>query len=107
MFDLNSTLTQLGLRYEDLKLEERETLNNWMQALGKNALSIPRIKEYIHSMRDGVEQELTKVGHNSKEDIFLKARLRNYMLLESFLDSPERAKKAIEQSLQGIANRRT
>jgi hypothetical protein len=99
---LNEILEKVGLKYEDLKKEERETLNNWVKSLQQNALSVDKVKEYIGAMRDTVEQELTQVGHNSKEDIFLKARLRNYMLLEAFLSTPEKAKQALDRALAGL-----
>ena len=99
---MDDLLKQYGLKYEDLNPVERETLNTWLAALKQGQLSIEKIKDYIATMRDSVEQELTKIGHESKQDIFLKARLRNYMLLEAFLLTPERAKKMMEKSLSGI-----
>jgi len=99
---IEELLQRTGLKYEDLNKAERETLDSWMQSLSKNELTLAGVKSYIVSMRDSVEQELTQVGHNSKQDIFLKARLRNYMLLEGFLSTPERAKQAIEKAISGI-----
>ena len=100
---ISDILEKYGLKYEDLKAEELDTLNSWMTALGKNKVTVETIKTYIAAMRNSVEQELTKVGHESKQDIFLKARLRNYMLLEAFLYTPERAKKALESAISGLA----
>ena len=99
---MDEILKKYGLKYEDLNPIKRETLNTWINALQQGQLSIEKIKDYIQIMRDSVEQELTKIGHESKQDIFLKARLRNYMLLEGFLTTPERAKKMMEKSLSGI-----
>lgn len=100
--DTDKILEKLGLKYEDLNNIEKETLNNWMESLQKNQLSVETLKSYILSMRDSVENELTKAENGSKQDIFLKARLRNYMLLEAFLTSPEKAKAALERSLSGM-----
>ena len=99
-------LRKHGLKYEDLNAVEKETLNTWVAALQEGQLTTEKIKDYLHAMRDSVEQELTKIGHETKQDIFLKARLRNYMLLEALLSSPERAKAQMEKSLSGIANRK-
>jgi len=99
---MDEILSKFGLKYGDLEKDEKETLKTWMEALSKNELNLEKVREYLSSMRSSVEQELTKVGHNTKEDIFMKARLRNYMLLEAFLSTPERAKKAIEQALMGM-----
>lgn len=99
---LDEILEKFGLKYEDLKPLEKETLFSWMEALKKNELTVEKVKDYIAAMRDTVEQELTQVGHNSKQDLFLKARLRNYMLLEAYLSTPDRAKKMIERQLSGL-----
>ena len=102
---MDKLLEKAGLKYEDLSAVERETLNTWMEALQKGQLSVEKIKEYIVSMREAVEQELAKSDLGSKQDLFLKARLRNYMLLDSFLSTPERAKEQIENAIQGMVRR--
>lgn len=99
---MDKILERLGLNYSDLSSAERETLHSWVQSLETNELTVDKIREYVGAMRDSVEQELTKTDHNSKQDIFLKARLRNYMLLEGFLSTPERARRAIELQLNSI-----
>lgn len=103
---IDDILTKFDVKFDDLNTAERETLNTMLESLQKKQLTVEKIKEYIGVMRDSVEMELTKIGHESKQDIFLKARLRNYMLLESFLASPEKARLAIERSLQGIKPRK-
>jgi len=102
---MDELLEKFGLKYDDLSLEERETLNVWTDAIQKGAVSVDKIKQYLSAMRDGVEQELCKTGHNSKQDIFLKARLRNYMLLEAFLSTPERAKEQLERAVAGLVSK--
>jgi hypothetical protein len=103
---LDELLERYGLKYNDLNNLEKETLNTWMEALQKSQLSLEKVKEYISMLKEGVEQELTKSDLGSKQDLFLKARLRNYILLDAFLTSPEKAKKQIESALSGIAGRR-
>jgi histidyl-tRNA synthetase len=99
---IDDLLQKTGLKYEDLNVAERETLQSWMEALGKNQLNLESVKQYITSMKESVEQELTKTDLNTKQDLFLKARLRNYMLLEAFLSTPERAKKALDKAISGL-----
>lgn len=103
---IDEILTKFNLKYEDLNHAERETLNSWMGALQNGQITVEKVRDYIASMRDSVEQELTKTGHDSKQDIFLKARLRNYMLLESFLISPEKARRSLERAVASIAPRK-
>ena len=97
-------LQKVGLKYEDLTTAERNTLMEWNRSLQTKQLTIDAIKNHIHAMRFAVERELTETGHNSKQDLFLKARLRNYMLLEAFMDSPEKAKEALDKALSGLVS---
>ena len=103
---MDKLLEKVGLKYDDLSAVERETLNTWMEALQKGQVSVEKIKEYITGMKEAVEQELTKHDLGSKQDLFLKARLRNYMLLEGFLSTPEKAKQQIENAISGIVGRK-
>jgi hypothetical protein len=102
---MDNILKQFGLTYEDLSKDEIKTLNQWNSDLDSNKLTLERVKDYIGAMRFSVEEELVKIGHESKQDIFLKARLRNYMLLEGFLDTPKKAREAIERQLRGLVNK--
>jgi len=101
---VDDLLSKVGLTYDELKPVEKETLNTWLQALQQSELNVGVIKQYLATMRDGVEQELTKTGNTKDQDIFLKARLRNYMLLEAFLSTPEKAKQQMEKAVSGLAN---
>ena len=103
---INEILEKAGLKFDDLNANERETLFTWEEALAKSQISVEKVKTYINSMKAAVEQELTTAGLNSKQDLFLKARLRNYMLLEGFLSSPERAKEALDRAVAGLVSKR-
>jgi hypothetical protein len=99
---IDEILERLGLKYEDLNSAEKETLHNWLEQLSSKKLTIDNVKLNIRQMIFGVEQELTKTDHNTKQDLFLKARLRNYIILEAFLESSEKAKKALEMQLERL-----
>jgi hypothetical protein len=103
---IDQLLERVGLKYEDLSVVEKETLNSWLEVLQKGHLSVKKVKEYINSMKEAVEKELTKSDLGSKQDLFLKARLRNYILLDSFLTTPEKAKEEIENIISGLVERR-
>lgn len=72
-------------------------------------LTIGSLKEHITSMKKFVETELTNEKmerfsfwsflFNFKKEYALKSRLRNYMLLEDLLLSPERIRNRAEQQL--------
>ena len=109
-------LSSFGLSEDDLDTEgykgEREQLDAWIQGLEKNQLTIERIKESIAQMKYTVEQELVLepeikyilfiFPRVNRKHIYLKARLKNYMLLEALLSSSERAKAMIKQMLANI-----
>lgn len=99
---IDKLLEKIGVKYEDLNPQEKETLNVWMEALQKGQLSVDKIRDYISSMKEAVEAELCKHEVEGKQDLFLKARLRNYMLLEAFLSTPEKAKAQIESAITGL-----
>lgn len=103
---LDKILERLGLKYEDLNQQEKETLQTWIESLQKNRITVESIRKYIISMRESVENELTKSDIGSKQDLFLKARLRNYMLLDAFLTSPERAQQQLENALSTLTTKR-
>jgi hypothetical protein len=99
---IDEILEKANLKYEDLNAVEKETLHSWMQNLNKAELTIDSVRTYIAKMKAGVEADLTKTDLNSKQDMFLKARLRNYILMEAFLESPKKAKEALESAIMGI-----
>jgi len=102
----NKILERIGLKYEDLTPDERTTLNEWSEGLAKKEIGVSDIRTHISSMKESVEKDLTKTDLNSKQDLFLKARLRNYMLLDAFLSTPEKAKKAIERQIAGLVSKK-
>lgn len=99
---IDKLLEKFNLKYDDLNPFEKETLNTMLQAVQKGQISIPKLRDYISQMKYAVENELTKVDFGSKQDTFLKARLRNYMLLEAFLISPEKAQEQLEAALANM-----
>ena len=99
---IGDLLAKYNLKYEDLNINERETLQSWLENLASKEITLDRVKDYIREMISGVETELSECDLNRKKDIFLKSRLRNYLLLLAFLESPEKAKQALEKQLKNI-----
>ena len=99
---IDELLKKYGLKYEELTPDERTTFHSMLDAIQEKSLSVEKIKEFVTNMKYAVEQEIVKTTNGSKQDFFLKARLKNYMLLEAFLSGPEKAKKALELSLSQV-----
>lgn len=103
-----------GIKFEEMSREEKSTLDRWLDGLQKNEITLDNVRTYVQSMKEAVENELADTPETervflfmyrpSRKALLLKARLRNYMLLEAFLLTPERAKKALERSLSGFRN---
>ena len=103
---IKEILEKVGLKYDDLGKEELETFHSWEEALARSQVTVESIRKYIKSMRDSVEQELTVSNIKTKQDIFLNARLRNYMLIEAYLSTPEKAKEALDRAVAGLVSKR-
>jgi hypothetical protein len=90
--------------YDNLSITERETFNQAVFSI-KN-LSIADLKEYISDMKNSIALQLTDITGGKEEDLekdlILKARLKNYILLEAFLTVPDKAEKALKKSLENI-----
>jgi hypothetical protein len=99
---ISDFLSKFNLKYEDLNASEKETLQTWLEELASKEITLDDVKKYIREMITGVEMELSECDINQKKDIFLKGRLKNYLLLLAFLESPEKAKQALEKQLKNI-----
>jgi hypothetical protein len=99
---LEEIKSRLGLSFEDLKSAERDTLMGWLNALDKQQVTPESILSYVSRLRQIVDTELATHKLSAKEDLYLKARLKNYILLEAFLRGPAEAKKAIEMYVKRL-----
>lgn len=108
---IDEILEKVGLKYEDLSVEEKETLNTMLSALDKGNLTLTNLKDYFTHLRETVENQLIDEPEfnyififkvPNRKQIYLKARLRNLMLLEAFLSTPEKARKAVDRMLAGM-----
>lgn len=103
-------LKKFGLKSEELTMAEIETLERWAGDLSKNEITVPKLKDYLGSMIISVSKELANSIDNRKwwfqrlgqTDLALKMRLKNYLMLQDFLVSPEKAKRFLEASLANI-----
>lgn len=101
---LDKILEENGIKYEDLNPQERETYSQ--KVFEVQSLSLGDLKDHIVNMKNSIALQLTSSMGDGEIDIrkelILKARLQNYLLLEAFLTAPEKAEKAIRDSLKNI-----
>jgi len=96
--DIQKYLESLGIKdFDDLRPDEKDSYFKLLDLADKSKITLEDIKTHIKQMRTSVEFALSSEKLNKKEDIFLKARLKNYILLESLLERPERAKEMLNQ----------
>lgn len=101
---LESILKRINpdLEYEDLTEDERSTLLTMSESLQKGELTVSSFRDFISQMKYSVENELTKPDLDKNQDIYLKARLRNLMLIEAFLIAPEKVKEQVEKAINSM-----
>ena len=109
---LDELLDQYKLKYDDLNPTERETLNSWVTAIKNSQITIEKIRDFIINMKESVEKELSQEPEyiqlfifkvRNDKNILLKARLRNYLLIEGFIATPQKAEDQLKQVIAGFA----
>ena len=94
-------LESFGIKnYDELNPVERETFHKMLETVERAQISLEDVKIHIRTIRQAVENELATHNLSKEQDLYLKARLKNYILLEALLDSPERARKALDQYIK-------
>ena len=103
-----------GLKVDNFTPAEKETLFAMLDVVSKSQLSPEKMKEYVSRMRAAVEEELVKeptfiwvfvFKFENPKLIQLQARLKNYMLFEAFLSSPERAKQQLDNMIANVKSK--
>ena len=115
MIDLDDILEKRGLSYDKLTPDEKETYLQMSNALQTGDLTLQRVKEAIASMKESVENELIDEPEyiqvfifkvRNLRNLYLKSRLKNYILIDALLTSPERTQRAIERQLGAMIDSR-
>lgn len=108
-FGTDDLLASMGLKYEDLKAAERETFNRKLKELEKSEITLSSWKEHISQMKTSIELEMSKLSEEDLDDKqvrarmkYLLARLKNYILMEAYMQTPERAKEQFKIQLSSL-----
>lgn len=106
---LDDVLEKKGLKFEDLNYESRQTYLKWLDQLSQKPLSIDDVRKYVKSLREAVENELVDTDEftyilwfriPNRKHVGLKAQLKNYLLIEAFLYSHDKAKEILERQIE-------
>jgi len=96
--DIENYLKSLGIRdFDDLRSDEKETYFKMLEIAESSKIDLETVKKHVRDMRMAVEFSLANEKLKKNEDLFLKARLKNYLLLENLFDRPDRARQMLEQ----------
>lgn len=95
---LDRVLQDNGIKYEHLNTAEKETYNAKYFELEQ--ITPEKLTTYIRDMKDSIAMQLTDVPWwKLFTNVLLKARLKNYILLEAFLTAPQKAEEAMRKAL--------
>jgi hypothetical protein len=98
---MDKILKDSGLKYEELNEQEKETYRQ--QNFQLQSLTAGDVLQHVRFMKDGVALQLCDVPDdtlNRDKNSKLKARLKNYIVMEAFLSTPEKAEQAIRNALK-------
>ncbi len=101
---LLSLLERLGIKYESLTSEEKQTYNEWNQAFQKPEATIADLKAFLPRQIEALEHQLMDYENKGPKDLYLKACLRNLKMIQAFILGPEQRKKWLEDYLNKRLN---
>ena len=71
--EIDNFLSKFGIKHDDLRREERETLTKWLSGIAQKKISVEDIGKYVRTMADGVAREMSDETIPRKKDIFLSS----------------------------------
>jgi hypothetical protein len=99
---LDKLLETQGLQYEDLSEAEKDTYNKANFSLQK--LTVADVKSYVTNMKNAIALQVSEIAiiteEDKEKDRILKGRLKNYILMEIFLEKPDKAEEALKRTLK-------
>lgn len=103
MSALHNLLEKFGLKYEDLRDDEKKTYLEWSQTLSQPEIKIEDLKKFIPIHLDMLESQQNDYKNSKEKDLYLKACIRNLRMIHAFILGPEQRKawlaKHIEQKI--------
>lgn len=97
---LEKMLGKLGVSYEELNDEERDTFKKWGTALAGRKLTDEDVKTFLDTEYHDAVVKLSSQKLNERDDIFLKMKLDFIIKTKEFLAIPEKEKAMVEQQIQ-------
>lgn len=102
-----------GVKIDEMTEDEKATFFKMLDDVKVSVLTPEKMRDYITALREAVERDLVKEPEfnyififrvPNRNQIMLKARLYNYLLLEAFLMSPIKAQQQLNEALKNYKN---
>jgi hypothetical protein len=97
---INEILQKLGLKYEDLKDEERRLYDSWSAVLTKPDVTIDDLKKILPAELQKARAEHEKYDNTEKAELFWKAYVRVLSLISSIITTPAAEREALKEKLR-------
>ena len=101
---MDKWLKKLGVKYEDLNQEEKDTYKEWESAISGRKLTDKDIEKWLEEELSQAVSRLTEVDLPKETEIFRKMEARFIKKVLNFINSPlvekQYAEKAIEQLIK-------
>ena len=95
---VQEVLEAAGIKdFDELSDIEKQSYFKMLEIAQSGKITLDDFIKHIRKMQETVEFALATENLTQRQDLFLKARLKNYIIMESFFDRPERAKEMLEQ----------
>ena len=97
---LERLLGKLGVSYEEMTQEERDTFNLWRNALNGRKLNDDDVKTFLDTEYTDAVSKLSSKKLGEREDIFLKMKVDFIIKTKEFLSIPDRERDMVEQHIK-------
>ena len=98
---LTSVLKKLGKQYDTLSPVAKKVYDRWEEVLNSGPVTIEKLKVFLEGEKEALIKDLASSNYelDSKEDMFLKARLNDCLIILALMESPEKAASMLESYL--------
>lgn len=100
MNPLDKWLEEHNLKYSDLSREEKDFYLNSQKQIERNPPSISEQVENLTDMIESILSELVEIRTKDDKDTFLKARVKDLIIIRNSLTATQKAKKQLERLLE-------
>jgi hypothetical protein len=96
--EVQEVLTSAGIKdFDELTAVEKESYFKLLEVAESGKITLEDFQKNVKKMRESIDYALAVEDLGVTKDIFLKARLKCYIIFEAFFEKPERAREMLEQ----------